>query len=99
MLLSNMLKFSMGSTVVQFRKEYCEYRVDEDPGNRPITIRMLDATWTADIAADYILEMAEEPELNLFNLEKFFGMYQDDGEIVWEGDLKAEFLVDWLHRF
>ena len=43
--------------------------------------------------------MAEAPELNLFDLEKFLGMYRDDGEIVWEGDLNTDFLTDWLHRF
>ncbi len=26
-------------------------------------------------------------------------MYQGNGEIVWEGDLEAEFIADWLHRF
>mmetsp|Transcript_47410 Transcript_47410/g.100751 ORF Transcript_47410/g.100751 Transcript_47410/m.100751 type:complete len:141 (+) Transcript_47410:268-690(+) len=43
--------------------------------------------------------MAKAPELNLFNLAKFLGMYRDDGEIVWEGDLNTDFLADWLHRF
>ncbi len=46
-----MLKFSMGSTVVQFREEYYKYGVDEDPEKRPLTIGMIDDAWTVDTDA------------------------------------------------
>ncbi len=89
----------MGSTVVQFREEYYEYRVDKDPEKRPITIGMLDAAWEADKVSTYLLEMAEATELNLFDIAKLLGMCQDDAFIVWEEDLDADCPADWLHRF
>ncbi len=90
-----MLKFSMGNTIIQFRDKYYEYGVHEDAAERPLAIGSLDAAFNADMVADYLLEMAEDH----FDMTHFFGQYRDDGQIVFEGERSVEDLEQWLYRF
>ena len=55
----------------------------------------LDAAFNADMVADYLIEKAEEE----FALTKFFGIYRDDGEIVFEGEQSTAELEQWLYWF
>ena len=88
-----MLKFSMANTLVTFRDKYYEYGVEEDPEMRALTIGGYDSAWYADMVASYILDVAE----NHFSMTQFFGIYRDDGNVVFEGNRTCKELQSWLH--
>ncbi len=90
-----MMKFSMANTLVQFREKYYEYGVEEDPMERPLTIGGYDSAFYADLVGSYILELAKDK----FRSTRFFGIYRDDGNLVFEGDKSTEELKDWLFDF
>ncbi len=50
------LKFSMGNTIVSFREKYYEYGVDPDPDRRGLTIGGFESAFLADLEATYIFE-------------------------------------------
>jgi hypothetical protein len=90
-----MQQFSMKNTIVMFREKYYEYGTIDDAMERALTIGGYDSAWLADLVASYILELAE----NKFEATRFFGMYRDDGNLVFSGVRSAEELSDWLADF
>ena len=90
-----MQQFSMGNTIITFRDKYYEYGVSEDPMERGLTIGGYDSAWLADMVAGYLLDLAE----NHFEMTTFFGMYRDDGNVVFDGIRSADELKTWLAEF
>ena len=90
-----MQQFSMGTTIVMFRDKYYEYGVSNDPMEKGITICGYDSAWLTDMVAGYLLELAERH----FEMTTFFGMYRDDGNVVFDGNRSAEELTIWLADF
>ena len=56
--------------------------MEEDPVMRALTIGGYDSAWYANMVANYILDLAE----NHFSMTKFFDIYRDDGNVVFEGN-------------
>ena len=90
-----MLKFSMGNTLVMFREKCYEYGVDDDPMNRSLTIGGYNSAWNADLIASYLLDLSQDH----FTETKLFGLYRDDGNIVFDGTWSTEEIQSWLHSF
>ena len=89
-----MLKFSMGNTLVTFREKYYEYGVEDDPVMRALTIGGYDSAWYVNMVASYTLDLAKDH----FSRTKFFGVYHNDGNVVFEGNRTSDKLQDWLHK-
>ena len=49
----------------------------------------------AGMVAGYILELAKDH----FDLARYFGIYRDDGNVVFEGCKSANELAGWLATF
>ena len=91
-----MQKFSMANTLIQFREKYYKYgEGGEDALERALTIGGYDSAWMADMVAGYILELANDH----FDLARCFGIYGDDGNVVFEGCKSANELAGWLATF
>ncbi len=50
------LKFSMGNTIVSFREKYYKYGVDPNPNRRGLTIGGFESAFLADLEATNIFE-------------------------------------------
>ena len=90
-----MQQFSMGNTIVTFRDKFYEYGVNADPMERGLTIGGYDSAWLADMVAGYLLELADDH----FAMTSFFGMYRDDGNVIFEGEKSNDDIKDWLAHF
>ena len=90
-----MQKFSMGNTLITFREKYYEYGVQSNPDDRGLTIGGYDSAWLADMVAGYILERAQ----HLFDDTLFFGIYRDDGNVVFDGNREIDELKTWHANF
>jgi len=90
------LKFSMGNTIVSFRDKYYEYGVDADPDRRGLTIGGFESAFLADLECSFIFE-----KLNhlLASHTAFIGTYRDDELIVFRGQKSDEWLHGWLRTF
>jgi hypothetical protein len=52
----DILKFSMGNTIVSFRKKYDKYGVDPNHDRRSLTIGGFESAFLADLEATYIFK-------------------------------------------
>ncbi len=90
------LKFSMGNTIVSFREKYYEYGVDPDPGHHGFTIGRFESAFQADLEATYIFE-------KLYHLLEqhiqFIGTYCNNKIIVFRGNKSNKWLQNWLAIF
>ena len=55
-----MLKFSMGNTLLTFCENYYEYGVDDNPMNRSLTIGGYNTAWNFYLIARYLLDLVQE---------------------------------------
>ena len=85
----------MGNTIITFRDKYYEYGVSDDPMEKGLTIGGYDSAWLADMVAGYLLDLAESH----LEMTTFFGMYRDDGNVVFDGIRSADELKTWLAEF
>ncbi len=86
---SDVLKFSMGNTIVSFRDKYYEYGVDINPDRWGLTIGSFESAFLADLEASYIFD-----KLNCI-LERhvqFVGTYHSDKIIVFQGNRSNKWL-------
>jgi hypothetical protein len=92
----DILKFSMGNTIVSFRDRYYEYGVDNDPNRRGLTIGGFESAFLADLECSFIFEKLQ----HLFVHHTYFvGTYRDDEIIVFRGQRSNEWLHSWLQTF
>ena len=90
-----MLKFSMGHTIVSFQDKYYEYSVDSDPEMRGLAIGGFDSAWMADIVASFCFDQTAE----MFSDTKYHGIYRDDGINIFEGSREIADLDSWFLEF
>ena len=87
-----MLKFSMGNTLVTFCERYCEYEVEDDPVMRALTVGGYNSGWYTDMVASYIIDLAKDH----VSIASFFGIYRDDGNVLFEENRTCKELQKWL---
>ncbi len=90
------LKFSMGNTIVSFLDKYNEYGVDPDPDRRGLTIGSFESAFLADLEASYIFNKLKQIWERYV---RFLGTYCDDKIIVFNGQKSNELLLNWLRIF
>lgn len=72
----------MSNTIVSFRDKYYENGVHGDPvERRSLPIGGYESGWLADLIASFIFEKAKQQ----FEDTHFFGIYRDDGLVVFKG--------------
>jgi hypothetical protein len=90
------LKFSMGNTIVSFQDKYYEYGVDPDPNRRGLTIGGFESAFLADLETTYIFQKLR----HLYeSYTSFIGTYRDDEIFVFRGQRSTEWLKNWLSTF
>jgi hypothetical protein len=52
----DILRFSMGNTIMSFQDKYYEYGIDSDPDRRGLTIGGFESAFLADLKASYIFD-------------------------------------------
>ena len=90
-----MVIFGMGNTLLTFIDKYYEYGGEEDVEERGLTIGGYESAWLADLVTSYILENMKEH----FRETHFKGIYRDDRIVIFEGNLKASKVGNWLKMF
>ncbi len=83
------LKFSMGNTIVSFREKYYKYGVDPDPDCCGLTIGGFESAFLADLEATYIFEKLHHL---LEQHVQFIGTYPDNEIIVFRGNKSNKWL-------
>ena len=92
----DILKFSMGTRIVNFQDKYNKYGVDPDPDRHGLTIGRFESAFLADLECLFIFEKLQ----HLFvNHTHFFGTYRDDEIIVFWGHKSDDWLHSWLLTF
>jgi hypothetical protein len=90
------LKFSMGNTIVSFLDKYYKYGVDPDPDRRGLTIGGFESAFLTNLKASYILDKLRHIwERHV----RFLGTYCNDKIIVFNGQKSNEWLLNWLRIF
>jgi hypothetical protein len=90
------LKFSMGNTIVSFPDKYYKYRVDPDPDRRGMTIKGFESAFLADLEASYLFDKLK----HIWERHaRFLGTYCDDKIIVFNGQKSNKCLLNWLKIF
>ena len=91
----DMIKFGMGNTLLTFVDKYYEYGGEDDVEEWGLMIGRYELAWLVDLVASYVLESASKQ----FKGMQFKGIYRDDGFVIFEGNLKAGNVADWLRKF
>jgi hypothetical protein len=90
------LKFSMGNTIVSFLDKYYKCGVDPDPDRRGLTIGGFESAFLADLEASYIFDKLR----HIWERDvRFLGTYRNDKIIVFNGQKSNEWLLNWLRIF
>ena len=85
----------MENTLLTFQDQYYIYDGDQSLDEKGLTIGGYESAWLADLVAAYILEQVEEK----FSNTRFFGMYRDDGFVVFEARKTKTQIQTWLDNF
>ena len=75
----DILKFSMGNTIITFRDKYYEYGVDPNPDRRGLTIGGFESAFLANLEASYIFDKLD---ILMMRHVKFLGTYCNDEIII-----------------
>jgi hypothetical protein len=87
------LKFSMGNTIVSFKEKYYEYRVNPDHNRHGLTIGGFESASLADLEATYIFEKLH---YLLEQHAKLIGTYRNNKIIMFRGYKSNKWLQIWL---
>ena len=90
-----MIDFGMGNTLLTFRDKYWQYGTLNAVKDKRLTIGGYESAWLADLVAAYILENTTD----MFKDSEFYGIYRDDGLVIFKGKLTKEDLIKWLQNF
>jgi hypothetical protein len=90
------LKFSMGNTVVSFREKYYKYVVDPNSDRRGLTIGGFKSAFLANLEATYIFKKLHHL---LEQHDRFIGTYCDNKIIMFRGNKLNKWLQNWLAIF
>jgi hypothetical protein len=90
--------FGMENTLLTFQDQYYIYDRDQSLDEKGLTIGgRCDSAWLADLVAAYIL--AEVDEELFSDTTFFFGMYRDDGLVVFNSKKTKTQVHTWLNYF
>ena len=86
----DILKVSMGNTIISFRDKYYEYEVDPNPDrHQGLTIGGLKSAFLTDLEATYLFEKLN----HIFEAHtKLIDTYHNDKIIVFRGNQSNEWL-------
>jgi hypothetical protein len=86
----------MSTTLLSFKDKYYMYNGDKKVEERGFTIGGYESTWLADLAMLYLLVKTDQ---GLYEDLNFFGIYRDDGVMIFNGIINQSGLTDWLNKF
>ena len=93
-LCLDLIQFGMSSTLISFDGEYYEYH----GGNKEeqgLAIGGYESSFLADLVASYLFKKASP----IFRPTIYYGIYQDDGLVVFKGKKETSEIKDWLEKF
>ena len=90
-----MLKFRTRNTIISFADKYYECGTSDNPMEWGLTIGGYESAWLADIVASYVLDKAKDR----FADTHYFGIYRDDGCVMFKGPRETKELITWLESF
>lgn len=90
-----LIRFGMENTLLTFQDQYYVYDGDRSLDEKGLTIGGYESAWLADLVAAYILEHVEEN----FSETSFYGMYRDDGFVVFNSKKTKTQIQTWLNNF
>ena len=85
----------MKNTFLTFQDQYYVYDGDRSLDEKGLTIGGYESAWLADLVAAYILENVEDN----FSETLFYGMYRDDGLVVFNSKQTKTQIQTWLNEF
>jgi hypothetical protein len=88
--------FGMENTLLTSQDQYYIYDGDQSLDEKGLTIGGYESAWPADLVAAYILAEVDE---ELFSDATFFGMYRDDGLVVFKSKKTKTQVHTWLNDF
>jgi hypothetical protein len=89
------IHFGMANCLLQFGDKYFEYDSEKDILNKGLTIGGDESAWLADLVAAYVLEKNK----HLFLGMVFYGIYRDDGLVIFLGILSKAEIALWRDNF
>jgi hypothetical protein len=90
-----LVRFGMENTLLTFQDQYYIYDGDQSLDEKGLTIGGDESAWLADLVAAYILEQVDDK----FSDTRFFGMYRDDGLVVFNSKKTETQIQTWLNDF
>ena len=90
-----LIQFGMGSTLLCFKDGYYEYNGGESIEEKGLAIGGYESAFLADLVAAYLLELTKDN----FYLACYYGIYRDDGIVVFHGNWTTVHIAQWLERF
>jgi hypothetical protein len=91
-----LLKFGMNSTILAFKGQYYEYfGNNRDFNNKGLTIGGFESAFFADLVIAYLLEKAAHK----FKDAIFYGIYRDDGILIFKYKITTKEATQWLEKF
>jgi hypothetical protein len=84
----------MEDTLLTFQDQYYIYGGDQSLDEKGLTIGGYESVWLVDLVAAYILAKVDE---ELFSDATFFGMYRDDGLVVFNSKKMKTQVHTWLN--
>jgi hypothetical protein len=91
-----LIRFGMENTLLTSQDQYYIYDGDQSLDEKGLTIGGYESGWLADLVAAYILVEVDE---ELFSDATFFGMFRDEGLVVFNSKKTKTQLHTWLNDF
>ena len=85
----------MSSTLLCFKDRYYKYNRGASVDEKGLAIGGYESAFLANLVASYLLDLCSTN----FYLAKFYGIYRDDGIIVFNGKWMTCHIADWLKKF
>ena len=90
-----LIKFGISNTIVTFHENYYLIDRDVEADDRGLTIGGYKSAWLADLVDAYVLEKTKD----LFSDMHYYGLYRDDGIIVFDQRHSILWCTNWFVRF
>jgi hypothetical protein len=90
-----LIRFGMENTLLTIQDQYYIYDGDQSLDEKGLTMGGYESAWLADLVAAYILGQADEK----ISDTRFFGMYRDDGLVVFNSKQTKTQIQTWLNDF
>lgn len=90
-----MVRFGMNNTLVTFKGKYYKIGANNSPWEKGLTIGGYESAWFADLVASFILETRTA----FFKETKYYGIYRDDGLVIFNEKKNQDQIKGWLDSF